>query len=57
MVSDGLIPFRDNIDVAARHGVSYLAQPGGSSRDAEVDAACREYGIAMVHTGVRLFHH
>ncbi len=57
LVSDGLIPFRDNIDVAARHGVSYLAQPGGSSRDAEVDAACREYGIAMVHTGVRLFHH
>jgi phosphoribosylaminoimidazolecarboxamide formyltransferase/IMP cyclohydrolase len=37
--------------------VRYLAQPGGSSRDAEIEAACREYGIAMVHTGLRLFHH
>ncbi len=57
LVSDGYIPFRDNVDHAARHGVRYVAQPGGSSRDAEIEAACREYGIAMVHTGLRLFHH
>jgi phosphoribosylaminoimidazolecarboxamide formyltransferase/IMP cyclohydrolase len=57
MTSDGFLPFRDNIDHAARHGVSFIAQPGGSTRDAEVTAACREYGIAQVHTGVRLFHH
>jgi phosphoribosylaminoimidazolecarboxamide formyltransferase/IMP cyclohydrolase len=57
MVSDGFIPFRDNIDHASRHGVQFIAQPGGSTRDAEIEAACREYGIAMVHTGIRLFHH
>ncbi len=57
LVSDGFIPFRDNIDHAQRHGVRYVAQPGQSSRDDEVTAACREYGIAMCHTGVRLFHH
>jgi phosphoribosylaminoimidazolecarboxamide formyltransferase / IMP cyclohydrolase len=57
MVSDGFIPFRDNIEHAQRHGVRYIAQPGGSTRDDEVEAACREYGIAMVHTKVRLFHH
>ena len=57
LVSDGFIPFRDNIDHAARHGVRFIAQPGGSTRDADVEAACREYGIAMVHTGLRLFHH
>jgi phosphoribosylaminoimidazolecarboxamide formyltransferase/IMP cyclohydrolase len=57
MVSDGFIPFRDNIDHAQRHGVRYIAQPGGSTRDAEVTAACTDYGIAMVHTGVRVFHH
>ena len=56
-VSDGFIPFRDNIDRAAEHGVRYIAQPGGASRDEEVEAACRDYGIAMVHTHVRLFHH
>jgi len=57
LVSDGFIPFRDNIDHAARHGVKFIAQPGGSTRDAEIEAACREYGIAMVHTSLRLFHH
>lgn len=57
LVSDGFIPFRDNIDHAARHGVRYVAQPGGSTRDDDVKAACEEYGITMVHTGLRLFHH
>ncbi len=57
LVSDGYIPFRDNIDHAQRHGVSFVAQPGGSARDAEIEAACSEYGIALVHTGVRAFHH
>lgn len=57
LVSDGFIPFRDNIDHAQRHGVRFVAEPGGSTRDDEVEAACREYGIALVHTKLRLFHH
>jgi len=57
LVSDGFIPFRDNIDHAVRHGVRFIAQPGGSTRDADIAAACREYGIAMAHTHLRLFHH
>ena len=57
LVSDGFIPFRDNVDHAAKHGVRFIAQPGGSARDAEVRDACREHGIAMVRTRVRLFHH
>ncbi len=57
LASDGFIPFRDNIDHAAKHGVKFIAQPGGSSRDDEVAAACEEYGITMVHTALRLFHH
>ncbi len=57
MVSDGFIPFRDNIDHASMHGVRFIAQPGGSVRDADIEAACRDYGITLVHTGVRLFHH
>ena len=57
LVSDGFIPFRDNIDHASKHGVSFIAQPGGSARDQDVIAACREYGISMAFTGVRLFHH
>ena len=57
LASDGFIPFRDNVDHAQRHGVRSIAQPGGSARDDEVKAACEEYGIAMAHTGLRLFHH
>jgi AICAR transformylase/IMP cyclohydrolase PurH len=57
LVSDGYIPFRDNIDHAQRHGVRFIAQPGGSTRDDEIEAACREYAITQVHTKLRLFHH
>jgi phosphoribosylaminoimidazolecarboxamide formyltransferase/IMP cyclohydrolase len=57
LTSDGFLPFRDNVDHAAKHGVKFIAQPGGSTRDDECTEACGEYGIAMVHTGVRLFHH
>jgi phosphoribosylaminoimidazolecarboxamide formyltransferase/IMP cyclohydrolase len=57
LVSDGFIPFRDNIDHAAKHGVRFIAEPGGSTRDAEIVSACAEYGITLVQTGLRLFHH
>jgi phosphoribosylaminoimidazolecarboxamide formyltransferase / IMP cyclohydrolase len=57
LVSDGFIPFRDNIDHAGKHGVTFVAEPGGSSRSNEVRAACEEYGMTLVHTGLRFFHH
>jgi phosphoribosylaminoimidazolecarboxamide formyltransferase/IMP cyclohydrolase len=37
--------------------VQFIAQPGGSTRDDEIEAACREYGMTLVHTKLRLFHH
>jgi AICAR transformylase/IMP cyclohydrolase PurH (only IMP cyclohydrolase domain in Aful) len=55
--SDAFFPFRDSIDRAARSGVRYVLQPGGSARDEEVIRACDEYGMMMVFSGVRLFHH
>ncbi len=55
--SDAFFPFCDNIKRAAASGVSYIAQPGGSIRDDLVIRSCDERGIAMVFTGVRLFHH
>ena len=56
-VSDGMLPFRDNVDEAARHGVAWIAEPGGSVRSGEVAQACTEHGIGLVRTGLRLFHH
>lgn len=55
--SDAFFPFRDSIDRAALSGVKYILQPGGSARDDEVIRACDEYGMVMVFSGVRLFHH
>jgi phosphoribosylaminoimidazolecarboxamide formyltransferase/IMP cyclohydrolase len=56
-VSDAFLPFRDNVDRARAAGARYIAQPGGSARDAEIIAACDEHGMVMVFTGLRLFHH
>jgi phosphoribosylaminoimidazolecarboxamide formyltransferase/IMP cyclohydrolase len=55
--SDAFFPFRDSIDRAVLSGVKYVMQPGGSNRDDIVIEACDLYGMAMVFTGVRLFHH
>lgn len=57
LASDGALPFRDNIDHARRHGVRYIAEPGGSTRSADIVAACHDQDIALVHTGLRLFRH
>ena len=55
--SDAFFPFEDNIERAARSGVKYVAQPGGSVRDQAVIDCCDSFGMAMAMTGIRLFHH
>ncbi|HAK50582.1 MAG TPA: phosphoribosylaminoimidazolecarboxamide formyltransferase [Gammaproteobacteria bacterium] len=55
--SDAYIPFRDNIDRAARSNVQVIAHPGGSVRDELVKQACVEHDIALLETGLRCFLH
>lgn len=55
--SDAFFPFRDSIDRAAASGVKYVLEPGGSTRDDSVMQAANEYGMTMIFSGVRLFHH
>lgn len=55
--SDAFFPFGDNIERAAKSGVSYIAQPGGSVRDDLVINACDAHDMVMAFTGLRLFHH
>ena len=57
LASDAFFPFRDNVDEAAKLGVTAIIQPGGSIKDDESIAAANEYGIAMAFTGVRHFKH
>lgn len=55
--SDAFFPFGDNIDRAAKSGVQYIAQPGGSVRDDNVIEACNKHNMVMAFTKMRLFHH
>ena len=55
--SDAFFPFRDNIDRLHRSGVKYVIEPGGSVRDEDVIAAADAYGMTLVFSGLRLFHH
>ncbi len=55
--SDAFFPFRDSIDLAARVGITAIAQPYGSERDYEVIQAANEHRIAMVATLERCFLH
>ena len=57
LASDAFFPFRDNVDEAAKFGISAIIQPGGSKRDDESIQAANEHGLAMVFTGFRHFKH
>ncbi|MUL48610.1 hypothetical protein FZI85_26760 [Mycobacterium sp. CBMA293] len=49
MVSDGYIPFRDNIDVAAAAGVSCVVEPGGSTHRPRTPGLRRTRNHAGTH--------
>lgn len=55
--SDAFFPFRDSIDRASRTGVQYVLQAGGSARDDVVISAADQYGMTLIHSGVRWFLH
>jgi phosphoribosylaminoimidazolecarboxamide formyltransferase/IMP cyclohydrolase len=57
LASDAFFPFPDGPQAALEAGVTVIAQPGGSKRDAEVVAAVEAAGGAMVLTGRRHFRH
>ena len=57
LASDAFFPFADNIVRAAKSGVKYVAEPGGSVRDDLVIQAADRFGMVMAFTGIRLFHH
>lgn len=57
LASDAFFPFGDNIERAAKSGVKFIAEPGGSIRDDNVIKTCDDFGMVMAFTGMRLFHH
>ena len=57
LASDAFFPFPDGLEAAAKVGVTAVAQPGGSVKDADVIAAADAAGLAMIFTGARHFRH
>jgi len=55
--SDAFFPFGDNVERAAKSGVKYIVQPGGSIRDDLVIETANKHNMVMAFTGIRLFHH
>ncbi len=57
LASDAFFPFPDGVEAAAKNGITAVAQPGGSVKDADVIAAADRLGLAMILTNVRHFRH
>jgi phosphoribosylaminoimidazolecarboxamide formyltransferase/IMP cyclohydrolase len=57
LASDAFFPFDDCVKMAAAEGVTSFIQPGGSIRDKDSIAFCKEQNLVMVITGMRHFRH
>lgn len=57
MSSDAFFPFSDAMELAIKHGIIAIIQPGGSIRDEEIIKRADELGISMVFSGRRYFRH
>jgi len=57
LASDAFFPMPDSIELAHKHGITAIIQPGGSIKDDLVIEACDRFGIPMALTGKRHFKH
>ena len=57
MASEAFFPFRDNVDLAYKIGVTSIIQPGGSLKDKAIIDVADKHNISMVFSGTRVFKH
>jgi phosphoribosylaminoimidazolecarboxamide formyltransferase / IMP cyclohydrolase len=57
MASDAFFPFPDCVEIAYKHGVKSVIQPGGSINDNKSIEFCNLNRVSMVLTGIRHFKH
>jgi phosphoribosylaminoimidazolecarboxamide formyltransferase/IMP cyclohydrolase len=55
--SDAFFPFDDGPRALIEGGVGCIVHPGGSRRDADTEALCRERGVTLLISGTRHFRH
>jgi phosphoribosylaminoimidazolecarboxamide formyltransferase/IMP cyclohydrolase len=57
LASDAFFPFDDCVKMSHAEKITAFIQPGGSIRDKDSIAYCKENQLAMVITGMRHFRH
>jgi phosphoribosylaminoimidazolecarboxamide formyltransferase/IMP cyclohydrolase len=57
LISDAFFPFADSVEIAAKHHITVMVEPGGSVRDNEVIEKAEECNISLLFTGMRHFRH
>jgi len=57
MASEAFFPFRDNVDLAKKIGVSAIIQPGGSINDEKIIDVANKHKLAMCFSRTRVFKH
>ena len=57
LASDAFFPFDDCVKMGHEAGIEAFIQPGGSVRDKDSIAYCKEHNLVMVLTGTRHFKH
>ena len=57
MASEAFFPFRDNIDLAKKLGVSAIIQPGGSINDNTIIEVANKHKLSMCFSKIRVFKH
>jgi phosphoribosylaminoimidazolecarboxamide formyltransferase/IMP cyclohydrolase len=57
MASDAFFPFPDCVEIASKHGITAVIQPGGSVKDQDSINFCDQHNMSMVFTGTRHFKH
>ena len=57
LASDAFFPFSDSVELAWKHGIEVIVQPGGSIRDEETVNFCENHNMCLIFTSVRHFKH
>ena len=57
LLSDAFFPFPDSVELAAKHKIAVLVEPGGSVKDPDVILTAQKLGATLLFTGIRHFRH
>jgi phosphoribosylaminoimidazolecarboxamide formyltransferase/IMP cyclohydrolase len=57
LASDAFFPMSDTVELAIKHGIACIIQPGGSIKDQDSIDVCDAHDISMIFTGERHFKH